>query len=285
MASGSPLRPVLTASLSCARCIQPHLRRQLLLSAPSRSLHQSQLVLSEAEAAAETSTTPSIKREYSLPRTSLYEHTRPQPRAPHRVRAPAQEFKVNDSLEALDNMYERLFGRGKEGVALLPEDLRWQAVTHLSFDHGRQPFNNKLAFMGRRIVFYHVNIHLLNQKPANTPLASSDPETPATVSSDTQTYLAPVPFTHPDYKNIDGATYEAVGELTAENHLGDYARLAGIPQVMRWKPMNPSDMLQSGQEGVAIECLYAIIGAVGLTRGGQEAGKVVQRILASRSQV
>ena len=99
-------------------------------------------------------------------------------------------------------------------------------------------YQTDAIYIGRRIVFFHVNIHLLNQKPATTLPASSDSETPATVSSDTQTYLAPVPFTHPDYKNIDGATYEAVGELTADNHLGDYARLAGIPQVMRWKPMN-----------------------------------------------
>ena len=46
-------------------------------------------------------------------------------------------------------MYARLFGTGEEGVNILSEELRWQVVTHLSFDHGRQPYNNKLAFLGR----------------------------------------------------------------------------------------------------------------------------------------
>jgi len=30
----------------------------------------------------------------------------------------------------------------------LTDEVKWQAVTHKSFDHGRQPFNEKLAIYG-----------------------------------------------------------------------------------------------------------------------------------------
>lgn len=58
---------------------------------------------------------------------------------------------MNDNPEKLDAMYNRLVGPG--GANLLPENIKWQAVTHRSFDHGMQPFNDKLAFMGRNFCF------------------------------------------------------------------------------------------------------------------------------------
>ena len=72
-----------------------------------------------------------------------FQNTRPQPRAPisHRVR---KEFIVNDDPRVLDAMYLKLFGKDMG----LSEDVKWQAVTHKSFDHGRQPFNSKLKFLG-----------------------------------------------------------------------------------------------------------------------------------------
>lgn len=51
---------------------------------------------------------------------------------------------MNDDPEVLDAMYLKLFGKDLG----LSEDVKWQAVTHKSFDHGRQPFNSKLRFLG-----------------------------------------------------------------------------------------------------------------------------------------
>ena len=67
---------------------------------------------------------------------------------------------------------------------------------------------------------------------------SSKSELPTSISSDTATYLAPTPFEHPDYRNLDAATYEAVGEYTSGEALTKFARVAGLHHVMRWKPMN-----------------------------------------------
>lgn len=147
MASGLPLRSQLS---DCLRCLQSQLPRNVYLQPQRRLLHDS--VQTELQGATSTQPKgqhPTISHIYPLPRTKVYEHTRSQPRAPVRHRLPKAEFIVNDDQGVLDDMYIKLFGRGPQGAELLPPELRWQAVTHLSFDHGRQPYNNKLAFFGK----------------------------------------------------------------------------------------------------------------------------------------
>lgn len=55
-------------------------------------------------------------------------------------------WSVNSNPKVLDDMYERLLGQG--GSKMLPEELKWLAVTHKSFDNGRRGFNDRLALMG-----------------------------------------------------------------------------------------------------------------------------------------
>jgi large subunit ribosomal protein L15 len=55
-------------------------------------------------------------------------------------------WNVNNDPARLDDMYNRLLGPG--GSKMLPEELKWLAVTHKSFDQGRRGFNDKLALMG-----------------------------------------------------------------------------------------------------------------------------------------
>lgn len=63
---------------------------------------------------------------------------RPRPRGP--------EFKVNEDPHRLDEAFTRMLGAG--GDKLLSEDVKWLAVTHKSFDHGRRGFNDRLAYLG-----------------------------------------------------------------------------------------------------------------------------------------
>lgn len=56
-------------------------------------------------------------------------------------------WKVNNDPARLDQMYEKLLGQG--GSKLLPEELKWLAVTHKSFDQGRRGFNDRLAMLGK----------------------------------------------------------------------------------------------------------------------------------------
>jgi large subunit ribosomal protein L15 len=55
-------------------------------------------------------------------------------------------WSVNQDPKKLDAMYSRLLGPG--GDRLLPDEIKWLAVTHKSFDHGRRGYNTKLAYFG-----------------------------------------------------------------------------------------------------------------------------------------
>lgn len=55
-------------------------------------------------------------------------------------------WNVNNNPERLDEMYNALLGPG--GSKMLPEELKWLAVTHKSFDQGRRGFNDRLALLG-----------------------------------------------------------------------------------------------------------------------------------------
>lgn len=56
------------------------------------------------------------------------------------------EFFVNNDPKRLDQFYIGLLG--DTGHKILPEELKWLAVTHKSFDQGRRGFNDRLAFLG-----------------------------------------------------------------------------------------------------------------------------------------
>ena len=53
---------------------------------------------------------------------------------------------VNEDPVLLDNAYDKLLGHG--GSRLLPDELKWLAVTHKSFDQGRRGFNDRLTYFG-----------------------------------------------------------------------------------------------------------------------------------------
>ena len=55
-------------------------------------------------------------------------------------------WSVNSDPAVLDDMYNRLLGPG--GSKMLPDELKWLAVTHKSFDQGRRGFNDRLALLG-----------------------------------------------------------------------------------------------------------------------------------------
>ena len=55
-------------------------------------------------------------------------------------------MQVNDDPRRLDEVYIRMLGHG--GERMLGEEAKWLAVTHKSFDHGRQGFNDRLAYLG-----------------------------------------------------------------------------------------------------------------------------------------
>lgn len=55
-------------------------------------------------------------------------------------------FVVNEDPARLDYIYDQVLGGG--GREMLTDEVKWLAVTHKSFDHGRRGFNDRLAFLG-----------------------------------------------------------------------------------------------------------------------------------------
>lgn len=74
--------------------------------------------------------------------------TPPRMMAPVRSKPPVlnNDFEVNADPEKLDKVYNRVLGRG--GDTMLTEEVKWLAVTHKSFDHGRRGYNDRLAYLG-----------------------------------------------------------------------------------------------------------------------------------------
>lgn len=63
------------------------------------------------------------------------------------VKNPARKiWHVNEDPEKVDAVYNRFLG--KNGDKMLPDEIKWLAVTHKSFDQGRRGFNTRLAYYG-----------------------------------------------------------------------------------------------------------------------------------------
>ena len=56
------------------------------------------------------------------------------------------DFYVNRDPEKLDRVYNRVLGQG--GDSMLTDEVKWLAITHKSFDHGRRGYNDRLSFLG-----------------------------------------------------------------------------------------------------------------------------------------
>ena len=81
--------------------------------------------------------------------TPRWKSTPARYKAPVRSKPPVlnNDYPVNNDQGRLDKAYIRVLGRG--GEAMLTEEVKWLAVTHKSFDHGKRGYNDRLAYLGR----------------------------------------------------------------------------------------------------------------------------------------
>ena len=79
-----------------------------------------------------------------------WQSTPPRMMAPVRSKPAVEnnDFVVNQDPDRLDKVYDQLLGN--EGHRMLTDEVKWLAITHKSFDHGRRGFNDRLAFLGTR---------------------------------------------------------------------------------------------------------------------------------------
>lgn len=129
VAMACPTRQTATSIISSSRCLRFKIARpRLLVPTQRRCLHQE----------------PGPQTAPGAATTRLYRPIRTVAPFPVRVQKP---FIVNEDPEKLDAMYQKLLG----GNLGLSDEVKWQAITHKSFDHGWHPFNEKLGFFGECI--------------------------------------------------------------------------------------------------------------------------------------
>ncbi|CAG7928797.1 unnamed protein product [Penicillium olsonii] len=176
-------------------------------------------------------------------------------------------FHVNSDPALLDRFYIRLFGNG--GDQILSDETKWLAVTHKSFDQGRRGFNDRLAFLGKRIVQLQASLALAQSVPA----ASGAPEAK-------KDEFGRVPFTHAALDGLSNLSAENKNVLTERSKLAELGQKYDLHKVVRWSPRKPDDLRASGIDLVLSHTLYAIIGAVSLEKGGVVAAQIArERIL------
>lgn len=138
---------------------------------------------------------------------------------------------------------------------------QWLALTHKSHDHGRRGFNDRLAYLGKRILDLQTSLLLLNTAPLPT---TTDPDI----------------FTHPSLYGLDNITPFARAQILSKTRVARLAYTYGIDKVVRWKPRKADRLEGSGIESVLAQAVYAIVGALALQRGGEVAGRVArERVL------
>ena len=95
--------------------------------------------------------------------TPRWKSTPARYKAPVRSKPPVlnNDFPVNEDPARLDKAYVRVLGRG--GEAMLTEEVKWLAVTHKSFDHGKRGYNDRLAFLGRMALDYRPRDRLIQK--------------------------------------------------------------------------------------------------------------------------
>jgi large subunit ribosomal protein L15 len=132
MASKRPIRCLFSTASSALR------------AAPSKA------PLVRTSACTFSTTRPAREPEYDTEGADKprWQQTPPRMMAPFRVRPLPRggPFKVNEDPKRLDDVYIRMLGPG--GDKVLGDEVKWLAVTHKSFDHGRRGFNDRLAYLG-----------------------------------------------------------------------------------------------------------------------------------------
>ena len=74
--------------------------------------------------------------------------------APYRIKPlpEGNDFPVNEDPAKLDRVYIRILGDG--GDKVLTDEVKWLAITHKSFDHGRRGYNDRLSLIGMAMLSF-----------------------------------------------------------------------------------------------------------------------------------
>lgn len=132
-------------------------------------------------------------------------------------------------------------------------------MTHKSFDHGRQGFNDRLAYLGKRIVDWQTSLALLNA-PTNKQLNLPSEDV----------------YKHPALDGLENVTAASKQEILDKGRLARLAMSYGIDKAIRWKPRKADNLRTSGLDAVLAHSIYSMVGALAMRQGGDIAAKTVR---------
>ncbi|KAG9524518.1 RNase III domain protein, partial [Aureobasidium melanogenum] len=234
------------------------------MTRPQLSRCASRLIQSTSTNSYATSSESHTPRWAATPsRMAMPVRARPGPR-----QRQSPPFTVNSDPSLLDEAYTSFLG--KNGDSVLPEEIKWLAVTHKSFDHARRGFNDKLAFLGKRLCDVQCSLALIEQPSQVSTYTDFNSETTGRYKQ----------FRHPAMRGVDNVSEFAKNKTLDKQRLASLARQYGLDAVVRWKPRNVDNLSSSGVDVVLAHTLYSIVGAVAMEKGGDFANKIVrERIL------
>ncbi|KAI1284724.1 RNase III domain-containing protein [Xylaria sp. FL0933] len=226
----------------------------------SRTFATSAARYSEATASAAA---PPRAEEEELPRWRYTPARMKAPFSPHVTKFPERsKWHVNNDPKRLDDALNTFLGR--DGERMLPEELKWLAVTHKSFDQGRRGFNDRLAFLGRQICMKEAMESIITS-PRNYDNIAADP-----YAEKRQ------PFEVPSLRSLDNLSENQPNDLFKLKNMTKLAIDTGLTEVVRWKPRIPENPEGSGLNVVMAGAIYALIGAIALQNGGKVASRIVR---------
>jgi len=176
-------------------------------------------------------------------------------------------WQNNDDPAKLDAMYTRLLG--SKGDRMLPDEIKWLAITHKSFDQGRRGFNTRLAYFGRLIVSFETTRHIMVGPASAQGSPIPDP-------------FGREPFHHSALDNVDKLNTRQPHGVASKERLAKLAIDVGLAEVTRWKPRMPENLESSGLTAVLNTSLFAIVGAISLQHGAEAAQQVVREKILRR---
>ncbi|KAI0007704.1 ribonuclease-III-like-domain-containing protein [Xylariaceae sp. FL0662B] len=201
------------------------------------------------------------------PRWAVTPERMKAPFSPHITKDPSRSvWHVNEDPVKLDVALNLFLG--PNGERMLPDELKWLAVTHKSFDQGRRGFNDRLAFLGRQICVLEATQSIITLPP-NYAEPENDPY------ADRRK-----PVEDPALRSLDNLTNNQPQDIFTLDKLVTIAFDSGLTEVVRWKPRMPENIKGSGFTPIMAGAVYALIGAVALQHGGKVASRIVrERIL------
>lgn len=128
----------------------------------------------------------------------------------------------------------------------LSERVQMQTLTHKTYKHGSEPYNQKLAVFGRRIL----RMHIMTHKAAEWNFSAGEHR--------------------PSIENLP-MTGSVIPAAQAEHFLTEYFLKRGLEDLVRWKPRNKMNLKASGADKIYIESACAILGAIAIEHGLKKA--------------